>query len=83
MKLSFHVKNFLTLLEIGILIYIYICLGLRIEIPCTFYLFPIDYFSLDVEGSELDILKTIPFDKVDIKVSMGCKYFGLPNKRTA
>ena len=29
----------------------------------------VDYFSLDVEGSELDILKTIPFDRVDIKVS--------------
>ncbi len=28
----------------------------------------IDYFSLDVEGSELAVLKTIPFDKVDIKV---------------
>ncbi len=28
----------------------------------------IDYFSLDVEGMELDILKTIPFDKLDIKV---------------
>lgn len=27
----------------------------------------VDYFSLDVEGSELDVLKTIPFDKVDIK----------------
>lgn len=28
----------------------------------------IDYFSLDVEGFELDILKTIPFDKLDISV---------------
>jgi hypothetical protein len=27
----------------------------------------IDYFSLDVEGAELAILKTIPWDKVDIK----------------
>ncbi|XP_022187984.1 protein Star isoform X2 [Nilaparvata lugens] len=27
----------------------------------------VDYFSLDVEGSELDVLRTIPFDKVDIK----------------
>ena len=26
----------------------------------------IDYFSLDVEGSELGILKTIPFDQVSI-----------------
>ncbi len=28
----------------------------------------IDYFSLDVEGLELDILKMIPFDKLDISV---------------
>ena len=28
----------------------------------------VDYFSLDVEGPELQVLKTIPFDKVDIKV---------------
>ena len=28
----------------------------------------VDYFSLDVEGVELDILRTIPWDKVDIKV---------------
>ena len=28
----------------------------------------VHYFSLDVEGSEIQILKTIPFDKVDIKV---------------
>ncbi|XP_011307559.1 uncharacterized protein [Fopius arisanus] len=26
----------------------------------------VDYFSLDIEGHELDVLKTIPFDKVDI-----------------
>ena len=29
----------------------------------------VDYFSLDVEGAELQILKTIPWDKVDIKVN--------------
>lgn len=29
----------------------------------------VDYFSLDVEGSEYKILKTIPWPKVDIKVS--------------
>lgn len=29
----------------------------------------VDYFSLDVEGSELNVLKTIPFDKIDIKVN--------------
>ena len=28
----------------------------------------VDYFSLDVEGAELPILKSIPWDKVDIKV---------------
>ena len=28
----------------------------------------IDYFSLDVEGFELEVLKTIPWDKVNIKV---------------
>jgi hypothetical protein len=28
----------------------------------------IDYLSLDVEGAELPILKTIPFDKLDISV---------------
>ena len=28
----------------------------------------IDYFSLDVEGHELEILKTIPWDKIEIKV---------------
>ena len=28
----------------------------------------IDYFSLDVEGQELPVLKTIPFDKIDISV---------------
>ncbi len=26
----------------------------------------VDYFSLDVEGLELDILKTIPFDRIQI-----------------
>ncbi|ELU11063.1 hypothetical protein CAPTEDRAFT_215618 [Capitella teleta] len=28
----------------------------------------IDYFSLDVEGQEFAVLKTIPFDKIDISV---------------
>ena len=27
-----------------------------------------DFFSLDVEGSEMDVLRTIPFDKVDIEL---------------
>jgi hypothetical protein len=29
----------------------------------------VDYFSLDVEGSELEVLQTIPFHKLDIRVS--------------
>ena len=28
----------------------------------------VDYFSLDVEGNEMDVLRTIPFDEVDITV---------------
>ena len=28
----------------------------------------VDYFSLDVEGNEMDVLRTIPFDKLDITV---------------
>jgi hypothetical protein len=28
----------------------------------------VDYFSLDVEGNELDVLKTIPFDSVLILI---------------
>ena len=28
----------------------------------------VDYLSVDVEGWELAILKTVPFDKIDIKV---------------
>ncbi|KAG7189632.1 hypothetical protein KM043_017312 [Ampulex compressa] len=27
----------------------------------------VDYFSLDVEGNEIDVLETIPFEQVDIK----------------
>ena len=30
----------------------------------------VDYFSLDVEGNEFDVLETIPWDKVDIKVNI-------------
>jgi hypothetical protein len=29
----------------------------------------VDYFSLDVEGNELDILKTIPFHLINIKAT--------------
>ena len=28
----------------------------------------VDFFSLDVEGDELKVLKTIPFDKINIKM---------------
>ena len=28
----------------------------------------VDYFSLDVEGAEFAVLRTIPWEKVDIKV---------------
>ena len=34
-----------------------------------FYRTSVDYFSLDVEGNEMDILRTIPFEDVDIKAS--------------
>ncbi len=27
----------------------------------------VDYFSLDIEGAELPVLKTIPFDQLDIR----------------
>ena len=30
----------------------------------------VDFFSLDVEGVEIEILKTIPWDKVRINVSL-------------
>ncbi len=30
----------------------------------------VDYLSLDVEGNELDILKTIPFDQINVKVTL-------------
>lgn len=28
----------------------------------------VDYFSLDIEGAEFSVLKTIPWEEVDIKV---------------
>ncbi|CAL4102289.1 unnamed protein product, partial [Meganyctiphanes norvegica] len=48
----------------------------QVEVPCVplFSLLlalnrtTIDYFSLDVEGAEFSVLKTVPFDKLDIKV---------------
>ena len=41
----------------------------------------VDYFSLDVEGAEMDILDTIPFNKVKINVmSIEYKITGDPEK---
>ena len=37
----------------------------------------VDYFSLDVEGNEMDVLRTIPFDNVDITVEY---YFLSPDE---
>jgi hypothetical protein len=47
-----------------------------VEIECfPFYSFmlalnrtTVDFFSLDVEGDEFKVLKTIPFDKINIKM---------------
>ncbi|XP_039310977.1 uncharacterized protein LOC105200111 isoform X2 [Solenopsis invicta] len=41
-------------------------------LPLTIYIAAlgvktIDYFSLDIEGNEIDVLETIPFNEVDIK----------------
>ena len=30
----------------------------------------VDFLSLDVEGAELDVIKTVPWDKVDIELAM-------------
>ena len=43
------------------------------SIMSAFKLQSIDYFSLDVEGFELAVLKTIPFDAYDIK-TMSIEY---------
>ena len=38
----------------------------------SYFIFPgnptIDYLSLDIEGAEYQVLNTIPFDQIDIKV---------------
>ena len=39
----------------------------------------VDFLSLDVEGDEFPILKTIPFDKVDI-TKMTVEYVNSPDK---
>ena len=56
-----------------------------IRVPCftftsimnAYNIQSIDYFSLDVEGAELAVLKTIPFDKIDIK-SLSVEYVHTP-----
>ena len=36
-----------------------------------------DYFSLDIEGPELEVLQTLPWDKVDITaISVETEFFG-------
>ena len=35
----------------------------------------VDFFSLDIEGHELHVLKTIPWHKVDIKVRIESEIF--------
>ena len=34
----------------------------------------VDYFSLDIEGDELQVLKTVPWNRVDIKVRIKSKF---------
>ena len=36
----------------------------------------VDYFSLDVEGNEMDVLRTIPFDEIDITVRVEWSFVG-------
>jgi len=39
--------------------------------------FRVDYFSLDIEGPELEVLETIPWDKVDITaISVETEFYG-------
>ena len=42
----------------------------------------VDFFSLDIEGDELTVLKTIPWNKVDIKVLL-VEYFYIKEGRKA
>ena len=37
----------------------------------------VDYFSLDIEGPELEVLMTLPWDKVDITaISVETEFYG-------
>ena len=57
--------------------------GKHIDVQCfplATYIFAlnrttVDYFSLDIEGNEIEVLETIPFDSVDIKVLKPKTYF--------
>jgi hypothetical protein len=43
----------------------------------TAAIFRVDYFSLDIEGPELEVLETIPWDKVDISaISVETEFYG-------
>jgi Methyltransferase FkbM domain len=42
----------------------------------------IDYFSLDVEGFELEVLQTVPWEKLDIRV-VSVEYVHVPYGRQA
>lgn len=35
----------------------------------------IDFFSLDIEGYELKILSTIPWDRIEVKVHYSAKHY--------
>ena len=37
----------------------------------------VDYFSLDVEGNEMDVLRAIDFDSVDIKVLLSDSFYDM------
>ena len=37
----------------------------------------VDYFSLDIEGAELGVLRSIPWDKINVKVRL-MTHFGVP-----
>ena len=41
---------------------------LRIVCLLLTFFFRVDFFSLDIEGAEMGVLRTIPWHKVDIEV---------------
>ena len=36
----------------------------------------VDYFSLDIEGAELGVLRSIPWDKINVKVRLMTYFCG-------